>query len=143
MKIGYKTLNWSASIFEEDGGFDEEKLQNNPNFFRKILNRLEEFVKPYEKILNPLMNLIAILFSISLFMYLPYFLTSYFIDNGQNALSFNIIAGIIRIFIFLTYLIYLMYFPNSWYNYRVLVGFKKNQQVVPKSAVGRSRRECV
>ena len=35
MKIGYKTLNWSASIFEEDGGFDEEKLQNNPNFFKK------------------------------------------------------------------------------------------------------------
>ena len=50
------------------------------------------------------MNVIAILFAIGLFMFLPIFLTNYIIETNQ-AVSFNIIAGIIRISLFLSYLI--------------------------------------
>jgi len=103
-KIGFGTLNWSADIFEEEGGYDNHK-QDNPNIFRRFLNFLDNIFNKFEKILNPVITLIAILIPISLFMYLPYFLTSLFIDDGQSTLGFNAVGGIIRIFIFLTYLI--------------------------------------
>ena len=80
MKIGYGTLNWSASMFEEESN------------------------SKTKKILDSLMNVIAILFAIGLFMFLPIFLTNYIIETN-HAISFNIVAGIIRISLFLFYLI--------------------------------------
>ena len=80
MKIGYSTLNWSASMAEEK----ESKTPNK--FFASI------------------MNLIAILFAISLFILLPIFTTKFIIPT-TDAMQFNIIAGIIRISIFLIYLL--------------------------------------
>ena len=80
MKIGYGTLNWSASMFEEKSN---DKIK---------------------KILDSLMNVLAILFAIGLFMFLPIFLTNYIIETN-HAVSFNVVAGIIRISLFLSYLI--------------------------------------
>ena len=79
MKIGYGTLNWSASMFEE-----EEQNKTSP-------------------IIESLMNLLAILFAIGLFMFLPIFSAGYIAND--NPVNFNIIAGAIRICIFLIYLI--------------------------------------
>jgi len=57
-----------------------------------------------KKILDSLMNVLAILFAIGLFMFLPIFLTNYIIETN-HAVSFNVVAGIIRISLFLSYLI--------------------------------------
>ena len=49
------------------------------------------------------MNLLAIMFAIGIFMFLPIFSAGYLSNN--NPITFNIIAGGIRICVFLTYLI--------------------------------------
>tara|TARA_Y100000741_G_C18232343_1_gene550313 strand:+ start:187 stop:1122 length:936 start_codon:yes stop_codon:yes gene_type:complete len=79
MKIGYSTLNWSAEISEESAD-----KKTNP-------------------IIESLMNLLAIIFAIGLFMFLPIFSAGYL--SNDNPITFNIIAGAIRISIFLMYLI--------------------------------------
>jgi len=79
MKIGYRTLNWSAEISEED--IDKK---TNP-------------------LIESLMNLLAIIFAISLFMFLPIFSAGLLYND--NPITFNIVAGAIRITIFLMYLI--------------------------------------
>ena len=80
MKIGYGTLNWSASMAEET----QSKKTN--------------------KIVDSLMNMFAIMFAISLFILLPIFTTKFIIPTTE-AMQFNIIAGLIRISIFLFYLL--------------------------------------
>ena len=80
MKIGYGTLNWSALMAEPT-----ESKQSN-RFF------------------DYLMNIVAILFAISLFILLPIFATK-FIVITTDAMQFNIIAGFFRISIFLIYLL--------------------------------------
>ena len=81
MKIGYSTLDWSAQLNDETHG------QNN-------------------KFVDGLMTIISVLFAMSLFIFLPLYGTSYFFNDIINKpFYFNIIAGLIRISIFLTYLI--------------------------------------
>ena len=79
MKIGYSTLNWSASFTEED--------DKKPNFFLEII-----------------MNILSIVFAMSLFLFLPIFIASYSVDPN-NVIVFNIISGGVRITLFLFYLI--------------------------------------
>ena len=79
MKIGYSTLNWSAAMSEESSD-----KKTNP-------------------IIESIMNLLAIMFAIGIFMFLPIFSAGYLSNN--NPITFNIIAGGIRICVFLTYLI--------------------------------------
>ena len=79
MKIGYSTLNWSAAMSEESSD------------------------KKTHPIIESIMNLLAIMFAIGLFMFLPIFSAGYL--SNDNPITFNIIAGGIRICIFLTYLI--------------------------------------
>ena len=79
MKIGYSTLTWSASFKE-----DEDK---KPNLFIEII-----------------MNIISMIFAMSLFLFLPIFIASYSVDPN-NVIIFNIISGAVRITLFLIYLI--------------------------------------
>ena len=79
MKIGYSTLNWSASMAEDT------KEESSP-------------------FLESVMNLIAILFAISLFILTPIFITKFIIPTTE-AINFNVIAGAIRISIFIAYLL--------------------------------------
>ena len=79
MKIGYSTLNWSAAISEESSD-----KKTNP-------------------IIESLINLFAIILAITIFMFLPIYLAEQLYNDSP--IIFNIIAGSIRICIFLTYLI--------------------------------------
>ena len=83
MKIGFKTLEWSAEIAEEN-------------------------TSPPNKIINFLMTLLSISFAIGLFMGIPYLVTeiglTQYTSYGNNQLIFNCIAGLMRIIIFLLYL---------------------------------------
>lgn len=85
MKIGFKTLDWSAKISEEG--------------------------QKSNKILDFLMTIFSIFFAISLFMGIPYLLTNYglnnFFNNLNNDFIFNTVAGLLRILIFLLYLYFI------------------------------------
>ena len=82
MKIGYATLDWSAQLNE---GKELHKKNNIIDFFMTIL---------------------SIFFALSLFVFLPLYLTSYFFNTIINEpLYFNLISGSIRVAIFLLYLI--------------------------------------
>ena len=82
MKMGYSTLDWSAQLNENT------KTENN--------NKFVDF----------LMTIFSICFALSLFVLLPLYSTSYFFSNDiNNPITFNLISGSIRVFIFLLYLI--------------------------------------
>ena len=87
MKIGYQTLNWSATVFEE-----QEKPKQQPN---SIFNNFFEHVG----------NLLSILFAISLFILLPLYLSGWVVSDLNQPITFNLISGSIRIIIFLLYLV--------------------------------------
>ena len=83
LKIGFKTLQWSADIAEST-----QDTNQKPN-----------------PILEFLLTVLSILFVITLFFIGPLGLTRLLIDENLNPLNFNIIAGSFRIFFFLIYLI--------------------------------------
>ncbi len=84
MKIGFKTLQWSADIAET--------------------NESESKIHPA---LEFLLSLLSILFVLTIFVIGPLSLTSFFIEKDVNAnpVLYNILAGSFRISFFLIYLI--------------------------------------
>tara|TARA_B100001964_G_scaffold240595_1_gene310765 strand:- start:967 stop:1746 length:780 start_codon:yes stop_codon:yes gene_type:complete len=88
MRIGYQTLDWSANIYEEE--------TQNKSKTQSSMNKFIEYA----------MSFISIFFAIFLFILLPLFLATFIIQENINSpFYFNIISGIIRIIIFLTYLL--------------------------------------
>ena len=83
MKIGYRTLDWSSAVAESHAA-------------------------PKNKLIDYLMSIVSILFAIFLFMGIPYYLTEFSLQNRDIAsnynLLFNILAGFLRIIIFVSYL---------------------------------------
>ena len=86
MKMGYQTLDWSANMQEE-----EQKKLSSPTLFSKIQDTA--------------LSLFSVGFAITLFFYLPLFFTHYIEGIINQPFLFNIFSGIIRITIFLLYLI--------------------------------------
>ena len=87
MKIGYQTLDWSAETYDEE---------NNSKSKNSLLN----------SILERIVSIFSIFISIGIFLGLPLYLSSLLIPNSTNSpLYFNIISGLVRISIFLIYLI--------------------------------------
>ena len=84
MKIGFKTLQWSADIAESEN----QESKTNP-------------------ILEFLLSLLSILFVLTIFFIGPLSLASFIIEKEMNGnpLYYNIVAGIFRISFFLIYLI--------------------------------------
>tara|TARA_A100001015_G_scaffold299439_1_gene383504 strand:+ start:917 stop:1897 length:981 start_codon:yes stop_codon:yes gene_type:complete len=80
LKIGTKTLQWSADI-----AMPEEEKTN--------------------KYLDYLMNLMAIVFAVSIFFGIPYIITNYYSDYYESEFIFNLFAGLIRIVFFIVYLL--------------------------------------
>ncbi len=82
LKIGMKTLQWSADI-----ALPEEKN------------------KKQNKFIDLLMNLVTIFFALGLFVILPIITADYFFNKANSPFMFNLISGGIRIVLFLIYLI--------------------------------------
>ena len=83
MKIGYRTLQWSAEISEPA-------------------------IKQSNKFLDSILSLLSIVFAIGLFFGLPIISADFFLNYfsfKEDTLIFNIISGITRIVLFLIYLI--------------------------------------
>ena len=88
MGIGYQTLNWSAQQYEKDNNQTET---NN--------SRMKIYLEFF-------MNFISIIIALSLFILFPLFITTFFLKNSINdPLYFNLVAGAIRITIFIIYLL--------------------------------------
>ena len=86
MKMGYQTLDWSAEMQEEN---QETKKKSS------VIYNIQEFF----------LSVFSVLFAIGLFLFLPLFFANFFEEIINQPFVFNIVSGMIRISIFLLYLI--------------------------------------
>jgi len=120
MKIGFQSLDWSSKISEDDS------TSNN-------------------KFIDFLLSLFSIFFAISLFMGIPYYLTQLSLnaqsDLFNNSYTFNIIAGLLRLIIFILYLYILSHlkdikrlFAYHGAEHKVVYNFEAGQKLTVNNA---------
>lgn len=95
MYIGIKTLNFSADVAMRDVELQERQTAADRPVERKEASR-------WALILS---LVFALGFGVLLFFVTPLFLTTVAFDLEQNALAFNLVAGGVRVTMFLLYLI--------------------------------------
>lgn len=93
MKIGIKSLNWSASIF----GIEDE-----PSKFDKFLK--DKFGDKGEKIIETLTMIFSLSISVLLFFVLPTLITRVLRNYDLPHIALNVIEAVIRLSIFIGYL---------------------------------------
>ena len=122
MKIGFKTLEWSAEIAEEQ--------------------------TPSNKLISFFMTLLSIGFAITLFMGIPYLLAEFGLNQisftsklSTNQFFFNIAAGSLRILVFLLYLYFISkledvrcLFQYHGAEHKVVYNFESGQSIDVKTA---------
>ena len=91
--VGIKTLNYSASFFEE-----EEEPSKFDDWFKKV------FKDKSNDVLMGIALMVSLGFSVLLFFILPTFLSNLFYRVGLNRLAVNIAEGLLRVCIFLGYI---------------------------------------
>lgn len=95
MVLGMKVINYSASFYEDEEA-EESKVD-------KALNKISG--GRAESILMGFVTILSIILAVGIFILLPYFLSSLFSRFVRNASLLAIIEGIIRIVIFLGYVV--------------------------------------
>lgn len=93
--LGMRALNYSASFYEEE---DEKETALDRKMDRLTGGNSEKF-------LNTVVTVISIVLAVAIFVVLPYFISSLFESFIRNASLMTIIEGVIRIVIFLAYVI--------------------------------------
>lgn len=93
--LGMRSLNFSASFYE-----DEEAKETAAD---KAFDKL--FKDKAEKVFNGLVMLFSLALAIGIFMVLPYFITSLFEEYIRSASFMAILEGILRILIFVGYVL--------------------------------------
>jgi len=93
--LGMKSLNFSSTFYEDEDGKETA--------VDKALNKVSK--ERTEKIFTTLVTVLSLVLAIGIFMVLPYFLTSLFQDYIRNASLMAIIEGVIRIVIFVLYVL--------------------------------------
>lgn len=93
--LGMKSLNFSSTFYEDEDA--KETVMD------KALNKVSK--DRAEKIFTTLVTIFSLVLAIGIFMVLPYFLTSLFQDYIRNASLMAIIEGVIRIAIFVLYVL--------------------------------------
>lgn len=96
LTTGMHCLTYSASFYEEDGPEEETK-------FDKAANKL--FGEKTEEVLTGLTVAFSIVMAVALFMLLPYFLAELLSRVVANDTLLALFEGIIRILIFLAYVV--------------------------------------
>ena len=96
MVIGMKTLNYSASFYEDE---EEQTESRTEQFLEKFLG------EKTEKIIMGIVLVFSLAISIGLFMILPYIASEAFGKLIQNEYAVLLMEGIIRIAIFLGYIV--------------------------------------
>ena len=118
MKIGIKTLQWSADI-----------------------SIPEKEAKEENKLLNWLTTTFAIVLSVVLFMVCPYWIITHLFEIEKKAMLFNLTAGLMRITFFLLYLMAISMlndvkklFQYHGAEHRVVYNFESGKDVTIKNA---------
>lgn len=93
--LGMRSLNFSASFYE-----DEEAQETAAD---KVFNKL--FKDKAEKVFTGIVMILSLVLAIGIFMVLPYFVTSLFEDYIRSASFMAIIEGVLRIVIFVGYVL--------------------------------------
>ena len=92
--LGMRSLNYSASFYEDDG---EETMTDKA--FRKM------FKDKADKVFSAVVMIVSLAIAIGIFMILPYYITSRFEDYIRSASFMAILEGVIRIAIFVLYVL--------------------------------------
>ncbi|WP_251861572.1 DUF1385 domain-containing protein [Clostridium sp. Marseille-Q2269] len=130
--IGIKTLNYSASFFEEEVEESE---------FDKWLNKV--FKDKADNIIIGITLLISFVISAVVFFIFPTFIANFFKKIGiQNTLLLNIIEGIIRIAIFLLYIFLISnmedikrVFQYHGAEHKTIFCYENNMDLLPENAM--------
>lgn len=93
MIVGIKTLNFSASFFEDD-----EEPSKFEKWFRGV------FGEKSNDVIMGITLIISLIFSLAIFAGLPTLITQLFKHLGVSSIGLNFIEGIIRVLIFLMYI---------------------------------------
>lgn len=96
MILGMRTLTFSASFYE-DG--EEKQKDNKPSLFEKI------FGDKAEDIAMGLTMAVSLVLAVAVFMILPFFISSLMGSYVRNASLLAILEGVIRIAIFVLYVV--------------------------------------
>lgn len=95
MILGMKTLTWSSSFYE-----DEEPQETKAE---KVVDKVLK--EKAEKVLMGCTVAFSIVLAVAIFMVLPYFITSLFSKYVRNASLQAVLEGVIRILIFVLYVV--------------------------------------
>ncbi|MCQ2524361.1 MAG: DUF1385 domain-containing protein [Lachnospiraceae bacterium] len=93
--LGMKTINYSASFYEDDVTTETK--------FEKLLNKV--FRGKADKVISAVVTVFSVALAIGIFIILPYFLTGLLTKNVRNDTLTNLIEGLIRIIIFVLYVL--------------------------------------
>lgn len=95
LMLGMKTLTFSAAFYEDD---EPEATKTD-----KLLDKL--FKEKAEKVLMGFTVAVSLVLAVAIFMILPYFITALFHEYVRNASLLAILEGMIRILIFIGYVL--------------------------------------
>ena len=96
MVLGMQTLTWSAEFFEEDE-------QAKPGKFEQFLTKV--FGEKAEKVIMGMTIAFSIVMAVAIFMILPYWISSFFGGFVRNLTLLAVLEGVLRILIFLAYVV--------------------------------------
>lgn len=95
LALGMKTLTFSASFYEDD----EPEATKADRLFDKL------FKEKAEKVLMGCTVAFSLVLAVGIFMILPYFISSLFQSYVRNASLLAILEGVVRILIFILYVV--------------------------------------
>lgn len=107
--LGMKCLTYSATFFEEDDAAEESK-------FDKATRKM--FGEKAEDVLTGLTVAFSIVLAVALFMLLPYFLAELLSKVVANDTLLALFEGIIRIIIFLSYVVLISLMKDIYRTYQ-------------------------
>jgi uncharacterized protein YqhQ len=93
--LGTRALNYSASFYEEE---DEKETEIDGKLDRMTGGNSDKF-------LNAVVTVVSVILAVGIFVVLPYFISSLFDNFIRNRSLMAVLEGIIRIAIFLIYVI--------------------------------------
>lgn len=93
--LGIKSLNYSSTFYEDEAE-RETKLD-------KVMAKI--FKGNVEKVLTGFITFLSVVLAVGIFIVLPYYLTDLFTKEVRNSTLITLIEGIIRIVIFILYVI--------------------------------------
>lgn len=95
LSLGLKTLNYSVSFYEDE--------EDNETKFDQSMNKM--FKGNGEKIMTGFITFFSICLAVAIFIVLPYFLSGWLTKDFRNDTLVAFVEGIIRIIIFILYVL--------------------------------------